>query len=43
MSRKTTKLTRRRLLGVGSGWALAGLFGLGLLASTAAATSPICW
>ncbi len=28
MSRKTTKLTRRRLLGVGSGWALAGLFGL---------------
>jgi hypothetical protein len=28
MSRKSTKLTRRRLLGVGSGWALGGLLGL---------------
>ncbi|MGB3562032.1 MAG: DUF362 domain-containing protein [Thermoanaerobaculia bacterium] len=28
MSSRSTKLTRRRLLGVGSGWALAGLFGL---------------
>lgn len=28
MTDKPTKLTRRRLLGVGSGWALAGLFGL---------------